>query len=347
MLLSVFVSSINYGATDSINGTLEAQWSYNRAWQSHSPNQYWLPAQNWTPELSATLLLQKQGLGIELVTDEETLQLGDVYLDLSLENTDWSIGRKSQEWSYAFSNSKLNWIEDQPFLMREQYMQAGSWQMWCAYDPEDPYCATRLGGWWSQIDWQLLLAKGNYWKAGLAAQTTIGQGGLLYAEMHVNESQMVYQSTEVMPNIVSVESEALVNSQFNVGGQWTTPFNLTFQLESLFQQQGLTEQNWQVILSQLNTANAGMVSNAFNAPFGLQQHMLRVAQTYRNWQLEDVWVLWPDAQYSWLNQFTLNYQFNNRVDFELSWQHAGHDSALSLIGMKDRIEFTVNFTDGF
>lgn len=344
LLLQLFVALAYAHAGQ---GTLEGQWTLNRAWSNSSADASWIPATQWQPDLSATLTIDMNGLGIEATVDDDNATLERLYVDISTDSTDWTIGRKPQEWSYGFNSEQLNWIQDQSIILREQYFSFGSWQSLCLNENAQVDCAMRLSGWFSQADWQLQAAYGVHWRTAAGVQVPFGLGGLLFGEIYWSESEPALSLQQVAPFVVTLANQTGSMTQINIGFQWTSSFNLTLQVESLVRNQGLDSMQWQTIVEQLKTSNAGLVSSAFAKPFGHSQHMIRLAQSWQNFEFESINLYWPDATNSWLHELNLGYVINDQIELEINWQHARKDSVLNRIGLQDSVSVTLTFKDGF
>jgi hypothetical protein len=327
-------------------GRIEAQWSTEKDWNNSNVEVQWVPKTNWQTNMEATLSIEKNGLGIEATIDDDGFLLNELFVDISTDNADWTIGRKPQEWSYAFYESQLNWIQDQSMIMREQYLPFGSWQTLCL-DGTQSFCAMRLSGWLAQADWQMQAAYGTHAQLAAGVQIPFGLGGLLFGEIYWNEKESTKQLTTIAPFTALVGTEQTEMTQLNLGVQWSTGFNLTIQAESMLRNQGLDSDDWKTILDQIGTPNAGLASDAFEAPFGRSSHLLRLAQAWQNFDFELVNIYWPDADNSWLHELNLGYELNDRIDLGASWQHAQEGSALGRIGMQNNVAFTLSFKDGF
>jgi hypothetical protein len=328
-------------------GTLEGHWTLDRAWSNSSADAPWIPATQWQSDLSATLAIDMNGIGIEATVDDDNATLERLYVDISTNKTDWTIGRKPQEWSYGFNSEQLNWVQNQSIILREQYFSFGSWQSLCLNENSQVDCAMRLSGWFSQADWQLQAAYGEYWRTAAGVQVPFGLGGLLFGEIYWSENEPTLSLQQVAPSVATVANQPESMTQINFGAQWTSSFNLTLQVESLVRNQGLDSMQWHTIVEQLNTPNAGLVSSAFAQPFGRSQHMIRLAQSWQSFEFESINLYWPDASNSWLHELNLGYVINDQIDLEINWQHARKGSVLNRIGLQDSVSVTLNFKDGF
>ena len=242
---------------------------------------------DWQADLTATIGLNKNGFNTEIEIGQTLIHMNEFYYDVSRSAADWSIGRKPQQWSYAYNQSGLNWIDSDLLVMREQYFSSGSWQSWCYVESERNGCASRLSGWLAQFDWQLMLDYQNkFWRSGLGLQSQFGQGGLLYSELYTSEQSPYTQYIE--PDIGPAVVTPAIGSQtkINLGAQWTTTFGLTAQAEFSWQQSGLNQQDWENILAQLATEDAYLISAAFTEPLARQQGMFRLALPWQNVDFE-------------------------------------------------------------
>jgi hypothetical protein len=329
-----------------MNGQLAADWTLDKIWTNPDVAQAWVDSQDWAAHLTTSLAIQKSGFGLQLKFEEDQVTIKDLYYDFETQHADWTLGRKSQEWSFAYDHSQLNWLADPSFVLREQYFGFGQWQVGCLIDEVNNGCLTRLNGSLSATDWQLMLKNDSQWKMGAAVQHSIGQGGLLFLEVFGATEKSVSTLTEIAPDTFQVAPKNEDFGQLNLGMQWSFINSLTVQWEGLLSTADFSESQWQAIAKQLNTPTAGLVADALQSPFG-QQHLLRISQKWEEFTFEDIFVYWPQAETSWLNNANISYKIDSRLTAKIEWQRFGEDSLLSDIGQKDKVTVSFSFDDGF
>lgn len=330
-----------------MTGTLDAVWSLDRVWPHSNTLQNWTDAQDWQAQSEVDLGLQQNGFTVLAHISDTAVSLNELYYDLSWAGAEWSVGRKPQEWAYGYSQSALNWVDEDLMLMREQFFSFGSWQSWCYSLDDTAGCANRLSGWFNNADWQMMIDFREYWRAGLAVQTLIGDGGLVYAELYSSEMERYTQLTAIGPEVHIAGTEEGSQHQVNLGAQWTFPFKLTLQTEFRWMQQGLNSNDWNTIHAQLGTASAAMVGAAFAEPLAQQQWMVRFAQPWRDFNIENVSIYWPQANHSLFNRTQIGVDINATLSAEISWEHHVKGSVLNDIGQGNRVAIQFQFTDGF
>jgi len=347
LIILTLLSITNVSIASELTAQIEANWRTERNWTNNEAIQAWIPSSKWSPELEATLSLQKGGFGLSLDISEQATTLGDLYYDFSTTHADWTLGRKPQEWAFAYSDSALNWLDDQPMLMREQYASFGQWQAVCLQEGSQSECINRLNGYLSTFDWQIMMGFNEHWRVAAGLQSQVGQGGLVYGEVYWAEQEASQKIVSLTSELSTLTNDVSNFSQINLGAQWSTASNLTLHWEVLLLNQGLDEQDWQHITAQLNTSAAGLIADSHEGPFGRIQHLLRASQSLGDYAIENVWIIWPQAHDSWLNEFSVSYDIDSRFSAKVEWQHAQKDSALSQIGLENKVAITFTFEDGF
>ena len=336
-----------------LSGQMDAQWGIDRQWSATDSDQPWIPAHNWQSDLSAQVSLFKNGFGLATTINDKTATLDELFYDFSTANAEWTLGRKPQEWAYGYNQNALNWINQETIVLREQYVPIGSWQSWCyladnqSDSPSHAGCATRASGWLGAADWQVMLGYQDYWRAGLGLQTQLGAGGLSYMELYASEHESLPSLAFITDDIVKLNLAKDAQTQVNLGAQWTTSFSLTVHAEIKWLANGLSANDWQAILRQLPTPQAGLVADAFNQPISKTQAMLRLAMPWHEFNFENVSILWPEADNSLLNQFSAELNLTPTLSMKASWQHNMQGHVLRRIGQQDQISVTFQFLDGF
>ncbi len=288
----------------------------------------------------------KSGFGLATTIGENSTSLDELYYDFATENAEWTVGRKPQEWAFGYTENALNWIDQDVILLREQFASFGSWQSWCYVNEANQGCATRASGWLGAADWQVMLGYQEAWRAGLGLQAQLGSGGLTYVELYASEREPERQLATVGTGVFQIQSGMAPQTQVNLGAQWTTRYNLTIQAEMLWLEHGLDQDAWRQVLQQLLTPQAGLVADAFSQPMGRSQYMVRFALPWHEFDVENVSLLWPEADNSLLNQLSVQLKVNSSFSIKTTWQHNVEGNVLRRIGQQDQVRVQFQFIDG-
>lgn len=343
----VLLSLIGFSHAAPLNGRLEAEWQAQLHMENKGRAQSWINQDKRTAIYSAGLQLNKGALSSELIIDQDALSLKSLYLDIELQQSDWTLGRKPQQWSFAMMGSRLNWLDQQWLIMREQYFSTGSWQLTCAVKTDNRMCASRISGWHDLTDWQLLASFGKTWQFGGALQQTVGESSLIFAEYYYHSAEQSAQLNKLTDNIYRSSNKSKPFSQLNFGAQWSSRWQTTLHTEVLINNAGLNKYQWHKVQQQLNTPTAGLVAPSFEGSFNRLQTLFRLSQTWQNITLENNFIYWPLAQNTWLNEMTISRPLNDNFEVALSFNNTNDDGLLSAIGKQNSIALSFGFKEGF
>ncbi len=325
--------------------TVEAEWNLEKHQADSNAEQTWINASTWQERLEAELGLTKNGLGLSVLIEPENTSIEELYYENETNLFDYSLGLKEQEWAYAYSNSQLDWLDEERFALLEYYLSFGSGQLFCRAG--DGFCGGRLSGWYDQWDFQLLAGSGKTAQFSSALQRQFGSGGVAYVEFDYQQKTDITVLEKLAPATYYIAAKDTEQWQSNAGIQWTTGFNLTILGEWVYRDTALDENDWDTIADQLKTESAGLVVDAFDDPFSQHTFLIRTFWQYDKVNTENVILYWPQAKHSLLNEFTVEYELNSVLTLAAEWQHAFKGSVLNRIGQGDTIALGVNFKDGW
>lgn len=325
----------------------QANWILDRQWQSAETSLDWITDQNWSAQSEVELALLHNGFELAVQYSENQWLLSRLYQDIGTARSDWTVGIKPQEWAFAHSSDALNWLDDSPLILREQFLPIASLQNYCRLPDSAPVaCGARLSGWLQQLDWQLMAERDNAWRLGSGLQLQAGTGGLFYVEGGMTEQKSSLSLAPLYDNgPLTTETTESTLWQGTLGLQWTTATNLTMHYEVTARTDSIQRSQWQTVVEQLETPAAGLVADVLDDPFPADQHMLRVQKQFSTLSAEQILILWPAAD-TWLSQSKLSYPLSPSLEASVLFEHHAAEGVLGKIGAGQRIELRVSLRDG-
>jgi hypothetical protein len=340
--------TLSIASAEDLSGQIEARWQVNKRWQSKDPVQEWVAAQDWQSELAVDIRTQQNGLGFALAILPTNAQLRELFVDFSGQQAEWTVGQKPQEWAYAFGSDALNWLDDTPMILREQYLPWSTLQTYCASDftDRDGHCGVRLSG-WGTIEWQVMARHQNYTSMGGGFQTVLNDQWLVFSEALYHHKKTGESLLSISTDTFVVQSQKENGWETNLGVQVSTTAGTAVQYEWHYDEHRLNAQQWNQIQLQLESDSALLIANALQSPRGEHQHLLRFAQDWQSLNAEGVMIYWPDTENSLLFQASLTQELSQQLSVSLEWQQPSKPSLLAQIGQGGSVKIGLVYSEGF